>query len=134
MDYYYVSIDGNEYFLPDLVFLGMEDETADYIQSKYDKKYVAISKMKSDGNYPLMKKTYDRCNNFVGMVLAETPEGEEFNKKGETFRNIDRRSDICVKNGHISAACDLLEKGIELSLRPYNQVMREENSKGSAKQ
>ena len=28
MDYYYVSIDGNEYFLPDLVFLGIEDETA----------------------------------------------------------------------------------------------------------
>ena len=54
-------------------------------------------------------------------------------KKGETFRNLDRRSDICVKIGNISAACDLLEKGIELSLRPYNQVMREENSKGSAK-
>ena len=52
--------DGNEYFLPDLVFLGMEDEASSYIQSKYDKKYVAISKMKSDGNYPLMKKTYDR--------------------------------------------------------------------------
>lgn len=34
MDYYYVSIDGNEYFLPDLVFLGMEDEASSYIQSK----------------------------------------------------------------------------------------------------
>lgn len=133
MDYYYVSIDGKEYFLPDLVFLGMEDEAASYIQSKNDKKYVAIGKMKSDENYPLMKKTYDRCNNFVGMVLAETPEGEEFNKKGEEFRNIDRRSDMCVKNGNISAACDILEKGIELSLRPYNQVMSVENSKGSTK-
>lgn len=40
----------------------------------------------------------------------------------------------CNKNGlnidgNISAACDLLEKVIELSLRPYNQVMRDENSK-----
>lgn len=134
MDYYYVSINGNEYFLPDLVFLGMEDEASSYIQSKYDKKYVAISKMKSDGNYPLMKKTYDRCNNFVGMVLIETPEGERFSEMGGTFRNIDRRSDICIKNGNISAACDILEKGIELSLKPYNQVMREESSKSSAKQ
>lgn len=134
MDYYYVSIDGNEYFLPDLVFLGMEDEASSYIQSKYDKKYVAISKMKSDGNYPLMKKTYDRCNNFVGMVLTETPEGERFSEMGGTFRNIDRRSDICIKNGNILAACDILEKGIELSLKSYNQVMREESSKSSAKQ
>lgn len=38
MNYYYVSIDGNEYFLPDLVFLGMKDEASSYIQPKYDKK------------------------------------------------------------------------------------------------
>ncbi len=134
MDYYYVSIDDKEYFLPNLVFLGMEDEAASYIQPKYDKKYVAIGKMKSDGNYQLMQKTYDRCNNFVGMVLAETPEGEKFCKMGETFRSIDRRCDICVKTGNITAACDLLEKGIELSLKPYNQVINAESTKSTAKQ
>lgn len=133
MDYYYVSIDGNEYFLPDLVFLGMEDEAANYIQSKYDKKYVAISKMKSDGNYPLMKKTYDRCNNFVGMVLAETPEGDDFSKMGYIFRNIDMLSDMCIKKGNISKACDLLENGIELSLKSYNQAISKESSKGTTK-
>jgi hypothetical protein len=133
MDYYYVSIDGNEYFLPDAVFLGMEDETANYIQSKYDKKYVAISKMKSDGNYPLMKKTYDRCNNWVGMSLFETPEGDDFSKMGYIFRNIDMLSDMCIKKGNISKACDLLENGIELSLKSYNQAISKESSKGTTK-
>ena len=124
-------------FITDEIYNYLPVKDAENIQisnyPKYDKKYVAISKMKSDGNYPLMKKTYDRCNNFVGMVLAETPEGEKFSKMGETFRNLDRRSDICIKTGNISTACDLLEKGIELSLKPYNQVMREESSKSSAK-
>lgn len=126
MDFYYININDNEYFIPNTAFIDMESETANYVQSMDDKKYLAISKMKREGNYSLLKKTYDRCNFFTGSVLLDTPEGEKYSQKGPEFRNIDNRSNFCISTGKIERACDLYINGIELSLKAYNDFVNEE--------
>lgn len=104
----------------------------DYIEFKNDKKYLNIEKLKNEGNYPLLRKIYDKCNRRTGGLLMEAqditettiPEAEEFSKMGETFRNIDLFSDYnYFEKGNVSKACNLAIQGLELSLKSYNDFL-----------
>lgn len=127
----YVVIDGKEYFFSDTVFINLDGMKDDYIEFKNDKKYLNIEKLKNEGNYPLLRRIYDKCNLWTGMLLmgaqdiTETtiPEVEEFGKMGEMFRNIDFFSDYNFKKGNVSKACNLVIEGIKLSLKPYNDFL-----------
>lgn len=123
MEYYYAVVNGNEYFLPNTVFLDMENEIVNYVEFINNKNYINVNKIIDDNNYFLLKKIYDRCNNFVGATFIDTPYGEKFSKMGYIFRDIDRLSDYKFKMGNTLKACDLLLEGIELSLKLYNEVL-----------
>ena len=123
----YVVIDGKEYFFPEeAIFLGMEDKKNSYIEFKNDKKYLNIEKLKNEGNYPLLRRIYDRCNSWVGMSFMETPEEKEFSKLTGQFNAINYFSDSNYKRGKVSRACDLVIEGIKLSLELYNEVLTNE--------
>lgn len=126
MNNYYVVINDNEYSLSKVIFLDMDNEIVNYINVLDNKKYINMDGVRNDGNYYLLKKMYDRCNSYVGMFFVDTVEGEEFSKLGYEFRKVDRLSDYNYKKGNITNACDLLIRGIELSIKPYNDILNKE--------
>ena len=120
----YVVIDGKEYFFPEEeIFLDMEDKKDDYIEFKNYKEYLNIEKLKSEGNYPFIRKIYEKCNSCAGMsfMSMERPVAKEFSKLTEQFNVINRLSDSNYKRGNVSRACDLVIEGIKLSLELYNE-------------
>ena len=129
VNYYYVVINNKEYFLSNIVFMNMDNEIVKYIEFKNDKKYINIVGMKRDLEYYLLKKIYDRCNSYVGMFFVDSSFEEDFSKLGYEFRKIDRLSDYNYKRGNVANACDLLIRGIELSLDPYNDIITKEIEK-----